>query len=140
MPKEKANPTLVSLGHGEDVIYYDDRSERYTRGHIDLEAFAEKHNLPLVDVRGSVERGDLALLPLLVKGPLLDATCYAPDRPDYGPYDYAPIAVHLALCELAGVRVVWRKAEPYRAKAFEVARRIFERIFPGELEKSGKAA
>ena len=75
-----------------------------------------------------------------MKGPLLDATRYAPDRPDYGPYDYAPIAVHLALYELAGVRVVWRKAEPYRAKAFEVARRISGRIFPGELEKTGKAA
>ena len=140
MYADDKTPTLVSLGHGEDVIHYDDGSMLYPRGHVDLEAFAEEHGLPLTDVRGSVERGDLALLPLLVKGPLLDATCYAPDRPDYGPYEYAPIAVHLALCELAGVRVVWRKAEPYRAKAFEVARRIFERIFPGELEKSGKAA
>ena len=133
-------PTLVSLGHGEDVIHYDDRSMLYPRGHVDLKAFAEEHGLPLTDVKDSVEWGDGALLRLLVKGPLLDATRYAPDRPDYGPYDYAPIAVHLALYELAGVRVVWRKAEPYREEAFEVARRISGRIFPGELEKSGKAA
>ncbi len=138
MSIEDKQPTLVSLGHGEEVIHYDDGSELYTRGHVDPEAFAEEHDLPLTDVRGSVERGDLTLLPLLVKGPLLDATRYAPDRPDYGPYDYAPIAVHLALYELAGVRVVWRKAEPYREAALEVARKIFARIFPGEAE--GQAA
>ena len=134
MSKEDRQPTLVSLGHGEEAIHYDDGSELYNRGHVDLEAFAEEHDLPLTDVKGSVEWGDGALLRLLMKGPLLDGTRYAPIKDDYGPYDYAPVTVHLALYELAGVRVVWRKAEPYRGKALEVAKKIFARIFPGKAE------
>jgi len=138
MSAKEKQPTMVCLGYGEEVIHYDDHSQQYTRGHVDLEAFAEEHDLPLVDVKGSVERGDVALLRLLMLGPLLDASRYAPIKDDYGPYDCAPASIHLALHELVGVRVVWRKAEPYREEALEVARKIFARIFPGEAK--GEAA